>query len=126
MRALLDTYGAAVAARTAAALTLGAGPALDDCKARETAAREALEQAIYRASGLVGQAVADVEAIAIAAPQTYADDPRYTEGSRANFERPHNARRAFTLKDAKPLARCAARQLREAWELLDPPIVPFR
>lgn len=129
MRRLLDEYGAAVAARATAmmacigAMTPGTkAPLLVEAERREAAAREALEDAIQKASCLVAQAIPDIEAIDIAAPQTYADDPRFTEGCRANFTRPPNARRAFTLRDARPLARCAARYLREAWDLLDPPL----
>lgn len=126
MRELLDAYAQAVEHRTALESDPhGCSPATL-ARAQEAAAREALDTAISEASSLVGQAIGDVEAIAAAAPQTYADDPRYTEGYRANFERPHNARRAFTLKDAKPLARTAARYLRQAWEVLDPPLEPFK
>lgn len=127
MRKLLDEYAQAVAAR-ACAMMASPGqktPLLIAAEAREAKAREALDDAINQASSLVGQAVSDVEAIEKAAPQVYADDPRYTEGYRANFERPHNARRPFTLKDARPLARVSARYLREAWTILEPPLNPF-
>jgi hypothetical protein len=135
VRDLLDEYGAAAAARAVAVhVCIGGGvapigkkaPLLVAAEEREAKAREALEDAIRQASFLVAQALPDVEAIALAAPQRYADDPAITEGYRANFDRPYNARRPFTLKDARPLARTSARLLREAWELLDPPIEPFK
>lgn len=132
MRDLIREYGAAVAARVELEREAWleshpeAGQPLRDARTAETAALEALEDARRHAAQLVAQAIPEVEAIAAAAPQVYADDPRYTEGYRANFDRPHNARRPFTMKDAKPLARVAARHLREAWELLDPTLRPFR
>jgi hypothetical protein len=127
MRRLIDEYAQAVAARACAMqVSIGAmspghkTPLLIAAEAREAKAREALDDAVRGAADLVAQSIPEVEAIAVAAPQMYADDPRIAEGYRANFERPHNATRAFTLKDARPLARHSARMLRQAWELLDP------
>jgi hypothetical protein len=48
MKALVDEYGAAVAARVAALVGLGAGAALEAAKVREVEARHALDEAIAR------------------------------------------------------------------------------
>lgn len=128
MRALIDEYGAAVVARVAAChISIAAGftpgckaPLLIAAEEREKDARERLDDAVAQASSLVAQVISEVETIDRATPQRYSDDPTVTEGYRANFERASNARRKFTLKDARPLARYSARLLREAWEVLDP------
>lgn len=121
MKALIDEYGAAVAARVSAALGFYADepPLLIAARAREKAAREALDDAVYQAGRRVAEAITNVEAIVVAAPEVYSDDPKWG-GPVQNFDRPSNARRKFTLKDAKPRARYATRVLREAWEVLDP------
>lgn len=67
----------------------------------------------YAASLLVSEALAEVLKVVKAEDQLYAD-------RETNFNRPVNARRKYTLKDAREHARYAERLLREAWELLDP------
>jgi len=49
MRALIDEYGAAVAARVAAAVVIGGSPLLDWAKAREACALAALDDAVAAA-----------------------------------------------------------------------------
>ena len=121
MRALIEEYGAAVAARAACAVGIGGGSNLEACKVREREAHDALRAACHIVGQLIGECVTEVEAIANAKPQRYADDPEVVGyGPGSNCDRPHGARRAFTLKDAKPRARAAARRLREAWEMVDP------
>lgn len=65
------------------------------------------------AAALIGQALLEIDSIHEAAPMgltpTYYND----------LHRPRD-KRPFTLKDAKPRAKVAARMLREAWELIDP------
>ena len=119
VKALIDEYGSAVAARVAAAIVAGASPLLEAAKEREIAARQALDTCVFAAAQLVSEAMTDVEKIDASAPQKYSDDPSWG-GSKQNFERGYNARRKFSLKDAKPLARYAAKQLRKAWDILEP------
>lgn len=64
---------------------------------------------------LITAALGEVEEIADAKPMEYADRD-------CNFTRPYNAKRPFSLKDAKSRARCAAKYLREAWDLCAPPV----
>jgi ABC-type molybdate transport system substrate-binding protein len=118
VRKLIDEYGAAVAARAKAEGEPDPCGSRAAARAREAKAREALEDAITQAACIVSQALGDVEAIDAAKPLKYADDPSYDGGT--NFSRKYNERRAFTLKDARPYARCASRMLRQVWEILDP------
>jgi hypothetical protein len=67
------------------------------------------------AAGLIGQALIEVDSIHEAKPMGLA--PTYYN----DLHRPRD-KRPFTLKDAKPRAKLAARYLREAWELIDPSI----
>jgi hypothetical protein len=65
---------------------------------------------------LVCEALEHVEAIAQAAPVTRADNHKRDHKARADYFRP------YTLKDAKPRARAAQTKLREAWDMIDPPL----
>jgi hypothetical protein len=73
-----------------------------------------LKDQMFVLSGIVSQAISDLEDIAEGKPQTYADtlDNQLKHGSRG--------RRAMTMKDVKPIARRTAKALREVWEFLDP------
>jgi hypothetical protein len=71
------------------------------------------EDRLTAAALLVSQALGEVDAIHEAKPVGYADFG-------TNFRRAHNDRHPFTMRDAKPRARVAARLMREAWQLLDP------
>lgn len=120
MRALINEYGAAVAACAAAAVVAGGSLLLTEASEREVIARQALDDAIQEVEQLISVAMGEIIKVGEAQPQVYADDPAWG-GSKPNFDRRHNARRAFTLKDARPLARCATQKLREAWDLIAPP-----
>lgn len=59
---------------------------------------------------LVTEALSIAERIKVAAPERYADySDRYM-----------NARRRYTLKDAKAHAAIVEAKMREAWQILDP------
>jgi hypothetical protein len=127
MRKLMDEYGAACAARACAVqVSMGVmppgqkAPLVLDAEARERKAREALEDALRQATLNVCEALRDTEAIEQTKDTQYADDPLL--GGPAPNEDHRGKRRRFTLADARPLARTAALQLRNAWELLDPPL----
>lgn len=89
---------------------------------RELVFREDVEDLLAKASELVAQVLIDVEDIANANPKRHADHWKIVEGCRANFERGNFETRPYTLKDAKPRARCAVSKLRELWALIDPPL----
>jgi hypothetical protein len=65
------------------------------------------------ASFLVAQAIGEIDVIVDTNFTGYAD---FGDNPRRN----HTDKRPFTLKDARPHARYAAKLLREAWEMLDP------
>lgn len=69
----------------------------------------------YEASLLVAQAIGEVDEI------VYANDLSYADAYEVTSTRHWNAKRKFTLKDARLKARHAAELLRQAWDLLDPP-----
>jgi hypothetical protein len=86
---------------------------------RELVAREDVENLLAAAALLVTQALQDVEAIQDAKSVERAD-----LHIRNVYKCPEDMRRPFTLKDAKPRARCAARLLRQAWDVLEPTLTP--
>lgn len=90
---------------------------------RELVSREDVEDLLSRVTMLLTEALMDVENIANAEPLKHADHPTLNEGCRANFNRGHHEKRAYTLKDAKPRARVAAAKLRQVWDLVDPPMM---
>lgn len=75
------------------------------------------EQALERmleAAALLQHALIDIDHVANATRQSYAD---YQDN-------PHRGRletRPMTMKDAKRLAGRASRTLRQVWDILDPP-----
>lgn len=73
-----------------------------------------LRRTMYLMSGIVAQAVSDLEDIAEAKPQRYADTLENV------LNRPMKATRKMTMKDAKPIAKRNAQALRRVWEFLDP------
>ncbi len=91
---------------------------------RELVLREDIDDLLAQVTLMLTEALRDVENIANAEPLKHADHPTLNEGCRANFERGHHEKRAYTLKDAKPRARVAAAKLREVWDLVDPPMRP--
>jgi len=124
VKALIDEYGAAVAARVAAVLlAANAGienaPLVTEAKERERIAKDALETSLAAAAALVSQSIISVEAIANAKPVFRAD-----LHIRNTYKTPADLQRPYSLKDAKPDARLAAKMLREAWDLVDPASKP--
>ena len=120
MKALTDEYGAAVAARVAAAIACGASPLLTACKDREQIAFESLIDSFAEVSGLISQALLDIELVRDAKPVERAD-----LHIRKIYKCPADMHRPFTLKDAKSRASYAAKLIRQAWEVVDPPIRPM-
>ena len=76
---------------------------------------QACKDVMFEASLLVTQAMADVRRIADGEPMHYAD-----EDSLKALDRPRWARRAMTMKDAKPIASRSVEALYKAWNMLDP------
>lgn len=73
-----------------------------------------LREAMFVMSGIVSQAVSDLEDIADAKPQVYADTLENA------LNRCYTARRKMTMKDVKPIAKRNAEALRKVWDFLDP------
>ena len=69
---------------------------------------------MYLMSNIVASAIGELEDIADAKPQTYVDTLQNV------LNRPRNARRPMTMKDAKRIASFNAKQLRKVWQFLDP------
>lgn len=67
--------------------------------------------------GLITDAMTLCEKVAQAAPVERADLHKRT------IKAKDDAYRAYTLKDARPHARIAAMRLREAWDIVDPPLM---
>lgn len=75
---------------------------------------QALQDGMYLMSNILASAVSELEDIARGDSQAYADT-LYND-----LNKPWNARRAMTMKDAKQIAGRNAKELRKVWEFLDP------
>ncbi len=128
MRRLLDEYARAVGARaTAVQVSMGQHPAagktalLLHAQTQEVEAREALEAALGEVGLYLGNAISEADNVRTDKRILRASDMTLVAyGSQANDKVGVERYRKPTLKDAKRAAESIARNLRKAWQIVDP------